>query len=345
MRVSGTFYRRTLAERPGQDAQKHVDGIIVGAIDQLQCSSAGMGAVALVNVQSEKRIGLTAIRLLTGFRAWNRDRRGSLFLHLEEDCDARLRNDCKRTSHQSASPFLRPIVTSFIAALLVLFGSVTLVNEAIPQDSSPARHSGNSCEDRELYGSVEGVRRVDATNASYRQFQPDQWDILERDLGAGEYTIGRDVVPRFTLITTPSHARSESPWFSVGAELQRARRCPSLDDNQRLISLLVSTYSERADEYELLPVTDWAADAGPEAVEALADLEAACRSLTPYQALAEFGVPMRLTPDGGIEIRFDQEDSCYFATRSYAYAIRVRGPEADFVVSNIFGDVFVEGVE
>ena len=86
--------------------------------------------------------------------------------------------------------------------------------------------------------------------------------------------------------------------------------------------------------------------AGSDAVAALEMLRARCEALPGDEAIREFGNPPRRTLDGGLAITGEPLffNGCEGAVLSLAYAVRFRSPDGEIVVSNIYGDVFIEEV-
>jgi hypothetical protein len=249
---------------------------------------------------------------------------------------------------------IAPLVMTVAALLLAQCAPVPDPFEEFAGVGYPTDHHSEGCEyydsfTREIPAqfsegtNVDPLSHVDVWISSYARTRFPQ-QLSELELMAERYAIESDVVPNFVLFRLPFSEEVENFQFNVEGALERALGCQTFSGHQR-VALLVTAFSRRASEYQLLPVADWATQVNPEALEALASLEAECRELTPYEALIRFGVPMVRRPDGVVEVRFDRDDSCRLATRSYAYSFLISGPDSNLVVTNIYGQIFLEGIE
>ncbi len=96
-----------------------------------------------------------------------------------------------------------------------------------------------------------------------------------------------------------------------------------------------------------MPVDDWTDSAGSDAVAAFETMRAECEALPGDEAMRRFGNPGRLMPGRGRGIVTAGPEvflGCETALLSLAYAVRFRSPDGEIVVSNIYGDVFIEEV-
>ncbi|MEM8590196.1 MAG: hypothetical protein AAGG65_19225 [Pseudomonadota bacterium] len=148
------------------------------------------------------------------------------------------------------------------------------------------------------------------------------------------FTLEEGAVPAFHIFTG----------FNPGEALFFASSMWRAPDCTRITVITLST--QRPEDVEFLPVDDWTDIAGSDAVAALEMLRARCEALPGDEAIREFGNPPRRTADGRLVTTGESWffNGCEGAVLSLAYAVRFRSPDGEIVVSNIYGDVFIEEI-
>jgi len=101
-------------------------------------------------------------------------------------------------------------------------------------------------------------------------------------------------------------------------------------------------FTNRPESIEIMPVENWRAAAGVDAVRALDRLQDECAVMSPEEAEQRFGVSKLRTPEGEIVTIADTFDACGRAVRSHVFGMHIRGPSREIVFSNVFGEIFVE---
>ena len=145
------------------------------------------------------------------------------------------------------------------------------------------------------------------------------------------FTIDESAVPAFHIFAG----------FNPGEALFFASSMNRAPDCTRITTITIST--QHPEDVEFLPVDDWTDTSGTDAIAAFEILRAECEALPRDEAMRRFGNPGELVPGRGIlTAGRDVFLGCETALLSLAYAVRFRSPDGEIVVSNIYGDVFIE---
>lgn len=115
------------------------------------------------------------------------------------------------------------------------------------------------------------------------------------------------------------------------------------NDCRRFTEFLINV--DPPETIDLEGVDDWPAVAGADAVEALRRVRAECLAMSRDEAVRTFGAFGFRAADGGIVAATTHEEACTAATQARSYALRITSPIGAAIVSNVFGEIFVEEVD
>lgn len=180
---------------------------------------------------------------------------------------------------------------------------------------------------------TENVPLIEQISAGNQCVYPGALDI-DPSLDPAQYTIDATAVPRFSLSGGPVYGRSNVNAFIIASELDRATGCDTW--------AIVWIVTDDPAAIEILPVEDWRAVAGEAAVDTLDQLVADCIALPPEDAFSRFGDDRMQDPRFNRAAFQTRDDTCRMAVQSLAYGLRVRSPDGEVVVSNVFGQFFIE---
>ncbi|MEO1197805.1 MAG: hypothetical protein AAFX39_01035 [Pseudomonadota bacterium] len=171
---------------------------------------------------------------------------------------------------------------------------------------------------------------IDVTYSSQSSWRPNGFNILPL-LDAQAYSISPSAVPDFAI--AGGYAGGNT--FGIVSEMLLAPECQ--------IYTVITIRTDDAEEIEVQRVEDWSSVAGPEAVDALANLERECSEMRREVAVARFGDPGTRAPDGVVSATADSSDYCQAVAQSLTYGLQIHGPEGILFISNVFGDLYVRG--
>lgn len=149
-------------------------------------------------------------------------------------------------------------------------------------------------------------------------------------LEANDYVVDDAVTPRFSVFAGQL-GRGD---YAVATAMNHADEC------RKFVAIVVQT--DQPDAFELLPVGDWHAHAGMDAVNAVNQLEQDCVAAgTVWGDWMESDEGTGLAGAGtDFGMRVDPVD-CRATISALAFGLRIRGPNGDVIVSNILGEIFV----
>lgn len=154
-------------------------------------------------------------------------------------------------------------------------------------------------------------------------------------LDPSEYTVNASTLPRFSISGGPERDdRVSESFFIVASELARTRGCNAW--------AIIGILTDNPDAIEILPVGDWRVLAGEDAVDALDQLVTECTDLSAEEAFALFGDDTTHDPVFDLTRFQTSENVCRMAVQSLAYGLRIRSPDGEVIISNVFGQFFVE---
>ncbi|MEO1223544.1 MAG: hypothetical protein AAFX92_04900 [Pseudomonadota bacterium] len=152
-------------------------------------------------------------------------------------------------------------------------------------------------------------------------------------LEADEYTVFDSAVPGFEIF---SAILEPSPYPSrvVVTAMNHPDKCRWFSE------FLIDVDPPEAVDIER--VDDWLAVAGADAVDALRRIRAECVAMSREEAVRTFGAFGFRAANGAIVAATTHEEACTAATQARSYALRITSPVGAVIVSNVFGEIFVE---
>lgn len=165
----------------------------------------------------------------------------------------------------------------------------------------------------------------------------DALPVYERLLAleANDYAISDSAVAGFEVfagVSNPGRFAS----FVIATAMNHPDKC------RRFSECLFDVDPPEAVDLE--GVDDWPAVAGVDAVEALRPIRAECVAMSRDEAARTFGAFGFRAADGAIVAATTHAEACTAATQARSYALRITSPIGTVIVSNVFGEIFVEGV-
>ena len=153
---------------------------------------------------------------------------------------------------------------------------------------------------------------------------------------ATRYTIDPSAVPDFSIVMEVLGPGSPGGLntIAIATHMERAIDCEKF--------LVIFIEAEQPDAVDILPVENWRAVAGEEAVNALDQLQTECEAQSRRDAIMKFGSPRVRSPEGDVQVVSDTSDICGIVTLSHVYALRVSGPDGDMIISNVLGRIYFE---
>ena len=147
---------------------------------------------------------------------------------------------------------------------------------------------------------------------------------------SNNFSIDDAANPQFSVFAGPTRGGS----YAVATAMNHVDEC------RKFVAIVAQ--ADQPDAFELLPVGDWHAHAGMDAVNAVNQLEQDCvASGTVWGDRMESDEGMGLAGAGtDFGMRVDPGD-CQATISALAYGLRIRGPNGDVIVSNILGEIFV----
>jgi hypothetical protein len=106
----------------------------------------------------------------------------------------------------------------------------------------------------------------------------------------------------------------------------------------------VSFSTNHSEAIEVFPVENWRYVAGSDAVREFDRLTDECIGLPRDEILNRYGDTGFRIRDGSIERVSDLAEICDAVVSAHSYAMRIRGPDGEFVFSSINGEIFAEGL-
>ena len=154
-------------------------------------------------------------------------------------------------------------------------------------------------------------------------------------LGADEFTVASSAVPGFRVF-------SGIPYPGPFGSLIIVTAMHHPDECLRFTEFLISVTPPDAIEFD--GVNDWPAVAGIDAVDALRRLRTECMAMSREEAMQTFGEFGFRAPNGEIVEATTVAEACVAATQARSYALRITSPIGAVIVSNVFGQIFVEEI-
>lgn len=153
-------------------------------------------------------------------------------------------------------------------------------------------------------------------------------------IDATQYTIDPRAVPGFYIVAGEfDDIATDDRILVVMSDMPSAPPC----DRYR-------GFFARSDR-DIAPVANWEAVAGEDAINAVGHLERECIESSAEQAFDRFGISGPREPGAAGASESDSFAGCKAAIRSLVYAVHVSIPIGGFVVTNVFGDLYVEELD
>lgn len=152
-------------------------------------------------------------------------------------------------------------------------------------------------------------------------------------LAADEYTVFDSAVPGFEIFSDILEG-GPYPSLLIATAMNHPDKC------RRFTELLIDGDPPEVIVFER--VDNWPAVAGADAVDALRRIRAECVAMSRDEAARTFGEFGFRAADGAIVAATTHEEACTAATQAQSYALRITSPIGASIVSNVFGEIFVE---
>jgi len=178
-------------------------------------------------------------------------------------------------------------------------------------------------------------------------------DPLEIPIQIVQQNSAPNIYYRLPALEADNYAISDSavPGFEIFSDLLYPDRFPAFvivtamnhpDECRRFTEFLIDADPHEAIEFE--GVEDWAAVAGADAVRALQRIRTECMGMSREEAIRTFGDFGFRAPDGEILEATTPREACFAATQAWTYALRITTPDGAAIISNVFGEIFIEEI-